>query len=136
MVHFDCTAMWYGRDVAKSSRLEQFYSRVKSSAALHRAFNVDPLYLQHENAGVAIDYMVERSMFRRRRHIDALSLVALASSAEPSIPILEALVRLTFIRRGGSAEAHSKCTPLYCFSHLLGRTPFTVEGKRRRSMNE
>ncbi|CAF4047549.1 unnamed protein product [Rotaria sp. Silwood2] len=40
MVHFDCTAMW-----------------VKSSAALHRAFNVDPLYLQHENAGVAIDYM-------------------------------------------------------------------------------
>lgn len=41
MVHFDCTAMW-----------------VKSSAALHRAFNVDPLYLQHENAGVAIDYMV------------------------------------------------------------------------------
>ncbi|CAF3252264.1 unnamed protein product [Rotaria socialis] len=40
MVHFDCTAMW-----------------VKSSAALHRAFNVDPLYLKHENAGVAIDYM-------------------------------------------------------------------------------
>ncbi|CAF0811295.1 unnamed protein product [Rotaria sordida] len=40
MVHFDCTAMW-----------------VKSSTALHRAFNVDPLYLQHENAGVAIDYM-------------------------------------------------------------------------------
>ena len=34
-------------------------SRVKSSAALHRAFNVDPLYLQHENAGVAIDYMVK-----------------------------------------------------------------------------
>lgn len=32
--------------------------RVKSSAALHRAFNVDPLYLQHENAGVAVDYMV------------------------------------------------------------------------------
>ncbi|CAF3949361.1 unnamed protein product [Rotaria magnacalcarata] len=30
---------------------------VKSSAALHRAFNVDPLYLKHENAGVAIDYM-------------------------------------------------------------------------------
>ncbi|CAF0837836.1 unnamed protein product [Didymodactylos carnosus] len=40
LVHFDCTAMW-----------------VKTSASLHRAFNVDPLYLQHENAGVAIDYM-------------------------------------------------------------------------------
>nr|BAO52002.1 histidine decarboxylase [Gryllus bimaculatus] len=40
MVHFDCTAMW-----------------VKNSAALHRTFNVDPLYLQHENSGHAIDYM-------------------------------------------------------------------------------
>ncbi|KAI1280549.1 Histidine decarboxylase [Halotydeus destructor] len=40
MVHFDCTAMW-----------------VKDSNALHRTFNVDPLYLQHENSGHAIDYM-------------------------------------------------------------------------------
>ncbi|XP_043489065.1 histidine decarboxylase isoform X2 [Polistes fuscatus] len=40
MVHFDCTAMW-----------------VKSSQALHRTFNVDPLYLKHENSGLAIDFM-------------------------------------------------------------------------------
>ncbi|KAG7201287.1 hypothetical protein KM043_004065 [Ampulex compressa] len=40
MVHFDCTAMW-----------------VKSSQSLHRTFNVDPLYLKHENSGLAIDYM-------------------------------------------------------------------------------
>nr|BDD85278.1 histidine decarboxylase [Ischnura senegalensis] len=40
MVHFDCTAMW-----------------VRNSGALHRTFNVDPLYLQHENSGLAIDYM-------------------------------------------------------------------------------
>ncbi|XP_029678418.1 histidine decarboxylase [Formica exsecta] len=40
MVHFDCTAMW-----------------VKNSQALHRTFNVDPLYLKHENSGLAIDYM-------------------------------------------------------------------------------
>ncbi|KAL5019867.1 hypothetical protein ScPMuIL_002759 [Solemya velum] len=40
MVHFDCTAMW-----------------VKNSGALHRTFNVDPLYLKHENTGAAIDYM-------------------------------------------------------------------------------
>ncbi|KAE8750210.1 hypothetical protein FOCC_FOCC003018 [Frankliniella occidentalis] len=40
MVHFDCTAMW-----------------VKNSNALHRTFNVEPLYLQHENSGLAIDYM-------------------------------------------------------------------------------
>ena len=42
--------------------LLSYRRRVKSSAALHRAFNVDPLYLQHENAGVAIDYMVRNSM--------------------------------------------------------------------------
>ncbi|XP_021932712.1 histidine decarboxylase isoform X2 [Zootermopsis nevadensis] len=40
MVHFDCTAMW-----------------VRNSEALHRTFNVEPLYLQHENSGLAIDYM-------------------------------------------------------------------------------
>ncbi|XP_060593010.1 histidine decarboxylase-like [Ruditapes philippinarum] len=40
MVHFDCSAMW-----------------VKNSGALHRTFNVDPLYLKHENSGAAIDYM-------------------------------------------------------------------------------
>ncbi|XP_021702105.1 histidine decarboxylase isoform X2 [Aedes aegypti] len=40
MVHFDCTTMW-----------------VKNSGALHRTFNVEPLYLQHENSGMAIDYM-------------------------------------------------------------------------------
>ena len=34
MVHFDCTAMW-----------------VRNSRSLHRTFNVDPLYLQHENTG-------------------------------------------------------------------------------------
>ncbi|XP_059470438.1 histidine decarboxylase isoform X2 [Neocloeon triangulifer] len=40
MVHFDCTALW-----------------VKNSGSLHRTFNVEPLYLQHENSGLAIDYM-------------------------------------------------------------------------------
>ncbi|XP_070184728.1 histidine decarboxylase-like, partial [Littorina saxatilis] len=32
MVHFDCSGMW-----------------LKNSGALHRTFNVDPLYLKHEN---------------------------------------------------------------------------------------
>uniref|UniRef100_A0A8D8X543 Histidine decarboxylase n=1 Tax=Cacopsylla melanoneura TaxID=428564 RepID=A0A8D8X543_9HEMI len=40
MVHFDCTAMW-----------------VRNSGTLHRTFNVEPLYLKHENSGLAIDYM-------------------------------------------------------------------------------
>lgn len=40
MVHFDCTAMW-----------------VRNSNSLHRTFNVDPLYLQHENSGLAVDFM-------------------------------------------------------------------------------
>ncbi|KAG8194083.1 hypothetical protein JTE90_003028 [Oedothorax gibbosus] len=39
MVHFDCTAMW-----------------VKHSERLHRTFNVDPLYLKHENTGLAVDF--------------------------------------------------------------------------------
>ncbi|XP_008477680.1 histidine decarboxylase [Diaphorina citri] len=30
---------------------------VKNSGALHRTFNVEPLYLRHENSGLAIDYM-------------------------------------------------------------------------------
>ena len=33
-------------------------NRVKNSRSLHRTFNVEPLYLQHENTGLAIDYMV------------------------------------------------------------------------------
>ncbi|XP_030078933.1 histidine decarboxylase isoform X1 [Drosophila hydei] len=40
MVHFDATAMW-----------------VRDSTAVHRTFNVEPLYLQHENSGVAVDFM-------------------------------------------------------------------------------
>ena len=39
-VHFDCTAMW-----------------LRNVASLHRTFKVDPLYLKHEQTGVAIDYM-------------------------------------------------------------------------------
>ena len=31
---------------------------MKNSRSLHRTFNVEPLYLQHENTGLAIDYMV------------------------------------------------------------------------------
>jgi histidine decarboxylase len=40
MTHFDCTAMW-----------------VRNSSALHRTFNVEPLYLRHENSGLAVDFM-------------------------------------------------------------------------------
>lgn len=40
LTHFDCTAMW-----------------VRNSSALHRTFNVEPLYLRHENSGLAVDFM-------------------------------------------------------------------------------
>ncbi|CAG2105576.1 unnamed protein product [Medioppia subpectinata] len=42
LTHFDCTAMW-----------------VRNSSALHRTFNVEPLYLKHENSGqrLAMDFM-------------------------------------------------------------------------------
>nr|KAG5695921.1 hypothetical protein BaRGS_017359 [Batillaria attramentaria] len=49
MVHFDCSAMW-----------------LKNSGALHRTFNVDPLYLKHENSGAAIDYMHWQIALSRR----------------------------------------------------------------------
>lgn len=39
-VHFDCTAMW-----------------LQNVSSLHRTFNVNPLYLKHEQTGFAIDYM-------------------------------------------------------------------------------
>lgn len=31
------------------------FLRVKTCAALHRTFNVEPLYLQHENSGKLLD---------------------------------------------------------------------------------
>ena len=37
---------------------QKIFPRVKNSRSLHRTFNVEPLYLQHENTGLAIDYMV------------------------------------------------------------------------------
>ncbi|KAL9913127.1 histidine decarboxylase [Glossina fuscipes fuscipes] len=40
MIHFDATAMW-----------------IKDVTTVHRTFNVEPLYLQHENSGVAVDFM-------------------------------------------------------------------------------
>ncbi|CAG0919177.1 unnamed protein product [Notodromas monacha] len=49
LVTFDCTAMW-----------------VKNCGALHRTFNVEPLYLQHENTGLAIDYMHWQIQLSRR----------------------------------------------------------------------
>lgn len=56
MVHFDCTAMWW--DFAETrifftgitnTQITNF--RVKNSQDLHRTFNVEPIYLQHENTG-------------------------------------------------------------------------------------
>ncbi|KAF8766831.1 Histidine decarboxylase like protein [Argiope bruennichi] len=32
------------------------YAMVKNSERLHRTFNVDPLYLKHENTGLAVDF--------------------------------------------------------------------------------
>ncbi|XP_054927079.1 histidine decarboxylase [Dermacentor andersoni] len=40
MVNFDCSCLW-----------------VKNSSTVHHAFNVEPLYLQHENSGYAVDFM-------------------------------------------------------------------------------
>ncbi|XP_046974782.1 histidine decarboxylase isoform X3 [Vanessa cardui] len=57
MVNFDCTAMW-----------------VRDSTALHRTFNVNPIYLRHENSGKAIDYMVGSEEANTRTKIDFESI--------------------------------------------------------------
>nr|CAD7567540.1 unnamed protein product [Timema californicum] len=44
MVHFDCTAM------------------VKNSGALHRTFNVEPLYLQHENSVGQLIFFLKKTL--------------------------------------------------------------------------
>lgn len=66
MVHFDCTAMW-----------------VKNSGSLHRTFNVDPIYLHHENT-------------------------ALADRTEQTLPSDQIVVRHPELRRRGLAEAHQR----------------------------
>lgn len=48
-VHFDCTALW-----------------VRDVNALHRTFNVNPLYLKHEQTGCAIDFMHWQVALSRR----------------------------------------------------------------------
>ncbi|KAJ2938187.1 hypothetical protein O0L34_g18526 [Tuta absoluta] len=55
MVNFDCTAMW-----------------VKDSTALHRTFNVNPIYLRHENSGKAIDYMIGSQKTNTKKRINGL----------------------------------------------------------------
>lgn len=37
--------------ITKLNKIPQYF-RVKNSGALHRTFNVEPLYLQHENSGI------------------------------------------------------------------------------------
>ncbi|CAG9573376.1 unnamed protein product [Danaus chrysippus] len=58
MVNFDCTGMW-----------------VRDSNALHRTFNVNPIYLRHENSGKAIDYMVGTQHANTRRRIETEILI-------------------------------------------------------------
>jgi histidine decarboxylase len=48
-VHFDCSALW-----------------VRDVSALHRTFNVNPLYLKHEQTGCAIDFMHWQVALSRR----------------------------------------------------------------------
>ena len=71
----------------------QWTFRVKNSRSLHRTFNVEPLYLQHENTGLAIDYMV--SVMKKQKDHKIWTLLvhsALASSSKQKIPRTQALV--------------------------------------------
>ena len=107
---FILTARRCGKGIEREREGEtmvNLLTRVKSSAALHRAFNVDPLYLQHENAGVAIDYMVSRETERERQQ--RFYILALASAVEPPISIVEVMVCHSFVWCRRSSETHSKC---------------------------
>ena len=64
--------------------------RVKNSRSLHRTFNVEPLYLQHENTGLAIDYMVTENFIKP--YLTEQKYLALASPAKQEIPSPETLV--------------------------------------------
>lgn len=42
---------WYAKEFLIRKIMIKAFCRVKNSCALHRTFNVEPLYLQHENSG-------------------------------------------------------------------------------------
>ena len=67
------------------------FNRVKNSRSLHRTFNVEPLYLQHENTGLAIDYMVCVRMKQKHYNLNPF-FSALASSSEQKVSRTQALV--------------------------------------------
>ena len=73
-----------------------FGVRVKNTRSLHRTFNVEPLYLQHENTGLAIDYMVSKKIFSVAQKY--LLFSALASAAEQKVPRPQAVVRAPKLR--------------------------------------
>ena len=73
-----------------------FGVRVKNTRSLHRTFNVEPLYLQHENTGLAIDYMVSKNIFSFAQKY--LLFSALASAAEQEVPRPQAVVRAPQLR--------------------------------------
>ena len=73
-----------------------FGVRVKNTRSLHRTFNVEPLYLQHENTGLAIDYMVSKNIFSVAQKY--LLFSALASAAEQEVPRPQAVVRAPQLR--------------------------------------
>ena len=73
-----------------------FGVRVKNTRSLHRTFNVEPLYLQHENTGLAIDYMVSKNIFSFAQKY--LLFSALASAAEQKVPRPQAVVRAPQLR--------------------------------------
>ena len=73
-----------------------FAVRVKNTRSLHRTFNVEPLYLQHENTGLAIDYMVRQKIFSFTQKY--LLCSALASAAEQEVPRPQAVVRAPQLR--------------------------------------
>ena len=90
--------------------MSQYLFRVKNSKALHRTFNVDPLYLQYDKKGLAIDFMVCCPVYWKLRsfpqYVQFLS--ALASSIESKISFVETVVCHQKLRCEGITATYSE----------------------------
>lgn len=71
MVNFDCTAMWSVNGIKRVVIISNnfigsyFHFRVKNCETLHRTFNVEPLYLRHENSGISIVFFAKPKTRKR-----------------------------------------------------------------------
>lgn len=89
------------------SATDCFFSRVRDSSLIENAFNVNPLYLKHENQDKILDYrVIEIELWILC--FFSTSALALANSTWPTISFTENVVRISKLRSEWSSATHSK----------------------------